>query len=98
MHDKYRRRGVVFLGFTPHALEPAASFLRRYGISWPNAYGVVGAIGDTAPAIYVVGRDGRIVWSDERARYRHAIDELRRGLDSSIERALARELPATSGH
>ena len=43
-------------------------FLRETGITWPNAYGAVetlNALGVTSiPRAFVIGRDGRVVWTD----------------------------------
>lgn len=88
MHEKYKGRGVVFLGFTAREMENCRYFLLRQGITWPNAYGV-GELRTAAPVIYVVGADGRVIWSDEHARHRHATESLIETLDGVLEGALA---------
>ena len=43
-------------------------FLKETGITWPNAYGAIetlSALGVTSiPRVFVIGRDGRVAWSD----------------------------------
>jgi peroxiredoxin len=89
MHEKFKNQGVVFLGFTTHRVKRAEEFLRRCGISWPNAYGIR-SLSTIAPAIYVIGTDGRIIWSDGQARYHHAILGLAQGLDAALKREVRR--------
>jgi hypothetical protein len=86
IHQRYKQRGVVFLGFTTHDRQEADSFLRRTGIDWPNAYRLNL---DIAPTIYVCGVDGRVVWTDNQARRRHDVSALAAELEAAIERALA---------
>jgi hypothetical protein len=79
------------------------AFLGRYSITWANAYSVppetVIALGagsgmDTpgyqvAPTIYLVGPDGRVVWTDGRARERHVPSQTwAKELDAAIAAGL----------
>lgn len=88
LQEKYRDRGVIFVGYTGRSKGDAEAYVTNAKVPWPNAYGV-SALGTAAPVIYVVGTDGRIAWSDERARLAHNITSLRTDLDSAIARALA---------
>lgn len=89
MQDKYKGRGVVFLGFTSRELENSLHYLQRHKVTWPNAYGI-GELRSAAPVIFVIGGDGRIVWSDERARFRHSGENLIQALEDALENALRR--------
>lgn len=58
------------MGLTPEgadALPESRAFVERLEIPWPNAYGAaetVEALGVRAlPTVFVVGRDGKIVWN-----------------------------------
>jgi hypothetical protein len=64
--------------------DTAAQFVKTHAIPWPCMYDVpdetltaLGASGRAAgirkafPTLYVIGRDGRVAWSDQRARYQH---------------------------
>lgn len=88
LHAKYKDRGVVFIGLTdegPESLTAIRGFLNDTGITWLNGYGA----GETLlaleayaiPNTWVIGRDGKIVWSG------HPLD--RRPLEEAIEKALA---------
>jgi hypothetical protein len=63
---------VVFLGLTPIDEARAKSFARRYEIDWPNGWGARELIEYYSdgwfPAILVIGRDGRVCWTDGAAR------------------------------
>ncbi len=60
----------MFLGLTPEgadALPESRAFVEGLNIPWPNAYGAgetVEALGVRAlPTVFVVGRDGKIIWN-----------------------------------
>lgn len=83
---KFRDRGVQFIGMTRESgseLAQVEEFIRNAGITWPNGYGAeetmaqFGSMG--IPAVWVVGRDGKIAWN------RGGQGEL----EDAIERALA---------
>ena len=70
-HRRYRDRGVVFLGLTPdgeNKLPESEDFVREAQIEWPNGYGEKAYATmeafrvTTIPTVYVIGRDGRVVW------------------------------------
>lgn len=91
-YEKYKDRGVVFIGMSMAEAEEAVAFVNDNNLSWPNGY----QAGDTvrklvgaAPTLFVVGTDGRIVWHDDRARMRHDIKELGPRLEAAIKQALA---------
>jgi thiol-disulfide isomerase/thioredoxin len=69
-HAEYRDRDVVFIALTfegAEQLPDIQKFLRGTGISWPNGYGALGTLTELEveyfPAVWVIGRDGKIVWN-----------------------------------
>lgn len=86
LHARYRDRGVVFLGLTDEGAEslPAIeAFLRGTGVTWPNGYGAGETLArfqhEGIPAVWVVGRDGTIVWNFDSSGE----------IEDGIEKALA---------
>lgn len=77
---------VVFIGLTARTKDQAEQFIREAGIEWTNGYGVE-ALEPIGPTIIVLGRDGRIVWDDERSRLRHSIGSLAHDLNAAITKA-----------
>lgn len=74
MYDKYKDQGVQFIGLTSEggdSFDKTQEVLDHYKIPWPNAYGagaVIDALGVRAiPAVFVVGRDGRVIWNSGRS-------------------------------
>ena len=104
LYEKFAGRGVAFVSLTDMPRQTAAAFVEQFAVLWPNGYGIsaeaVVALGaksglqtpeyKVAPIVYLVGPDGRIRWTDRRARYRHTEAEpWGRELDAAIEAALA---------
>ena len=86
-YDKYKDRGVQFLGLTMEGgdkLADSHEFVDSLHIQWPNGYGAgetIAALGVRAiPAVFVVGKDGRIIWNSDR----HG------NVEDAIESALAK--------
>lgn len=84
-YEKYKDKGVIFLGLTAEGddkLEHSEAFLKETGITWPNGYGA----GETlyhfettgVPSIWVIGRDGKIVWN------RDSDEELEAGIEQAL--------------
>jgi thiol-disulfide isomerase/thioredoxin len=84
LHDTYAPRGVKFIGLTAMDARTRAQserFLKEAEITWPQGLGagrvllaldVVGI-----PEVWVVGRDGRIVWDmTSRDSIEHTLDRL----------------------
>jgi hypothetical protein len=85
---------------TPDGREKAEDFVETFGVEWPCFYNTphesleaLGAIapdsGWVAPTVYVLGRDGSVVWNDRAARFTHqnpddSIRELRRAIDKAL--------------
>lgn len=79
---KYRDRGVQFIGMTRESgedLSRVEEFLRDAKITWPNGFGAeetmvkFGSMG--IPAVWIVGRDGKIAWNrGERGELEDAIE------------------------
>ena len=87
LHKKYRDQGVQFLGLTMEGsakLDDTRAVVEHSKLSWPNGYGAqetIAALGIKAiPTVFVVGRDGKIIWNSDR----HG------SLDDAIESALGK--------
>ncbi len=87
LHRKYRQQGVAVFGLSTFESGDAAAFMKKknctYGLLLKGeeiapAYGV-----ETLPAVFVVGADGRIVYSHAGADHKH--------LDAVIEKYLKGE-------
>ena len=87
LHAKYARRGVAFIGLTPDPatdIDAVQQFIDRNGLKYPNGYGALQTLIDLDaqyfPAMWVVGRDGRVLWNSDQ--------EHRQSLDDAIAAAL----------
>jgi cytochrome c biogenesis protein CcmG/thiol:disulfide interchange protein DsbE len=91
--ERYRNRGLVVLGVDSQDFRAdARSFMRRYGLTYPNVYdgkgSTLGRYGVTGfPETYFVGRDGKLV--AERIVGGLDSEANRRRFAEGIERALA---------
>lgn len=90
----YERFGdrVTFVSLTTNAEATAKEFTAATGIPWSVGYdagSAVRALGAGAPTVFIIGGDGRVLWNDNRSRYRHKIEELEQTLSDAIEQALA---------
>ena len=72
VHKKFANRGVVFIGLTTdgeESLGKVEKFLKKAGITWLNGWGAdetsKALRAEYIPALYVVGRDGRLVWFNQ---------------------------------
>jgi len=61
---------VEFIGLTPEdnsLLERIRTYLDEVGMTWPNGYGAEKTLDEwkvsAIPVVFVVGRDGRLVWT-----------------------------------
>jgi thiol-disulfide isomerase/thioredoxin len=101
---KYKDRGVQFVSLTSMPMEGAKHYAEMTRIDWPNGYMVpvqdLAALGAyrtgqrqpgfaLAPTFYIVGSDGRVRWTDKRARMRHVPPKQ---LMADLDAALAAEL------
>jgi thiol-disulfide isomerase/thioredoxin len=86
-HERFRDRGVVFIGLTPDGeeeLPESRAFLQRTGITWPNGYGAIETLqafltdGGYFPSLWVIGRDRKVTWNRDSPGT----------LDEAIEKAL----------
>ncbi len=84
-YGKYRGQGVEFIGLTSESaqdLDGIQEFLESTGITWRNGYGADATLEALRvtyiPALWVIGRDGRILWNTEASGT----------LEEAIERAL----------
>lgn len=69
LHAKYEAQGVKFLGLTSmdeETLDYSREFIAGEGIPWVQGYGATAPLAtlqaDLIPQVWVVGRDGKIVW------------------------------------
>lgn len=90
--NRFQKEGVVFLSLTPDSEFKAASFSRLYRHDWPIGWGardfLVNWMDERYPALFIVGRDGRILWNDNSARRRHLERLLSTEIGLQLERAL----------
>lgn len=70
LHEEYSQRGVVFIGLTEEgesAVDEIKQVLDGAGATWPNGWGARRTIVDLEvrylPSLFVVGRNGQILWS-----------------------------------
>ncbi len=73
LHGKYINQGVRFIGLTSvdsKEFDDTQAAIDHDKITWPNGYGAgqtIQALGVQAiPSVFVVGRDGRIIWHSGR--------------------------------
>jgi thiol-disulfide isomerase/thioredoxin len=106
LYKKHAGHGVRFVSLTNMHRNPVARFVEEFGLVWPNGYGAtpetIAALGagsglgmpgyGVAPTLYLVGPDGKIVWSDEQARFHHAESaQWRRDVERAIDTALTKD-------
>ena len=106
---KYQPQGVVFMSLTTESEETVQRMIDKLGITWPNGCDAsletirnLGARNEqqanvagyeVKPTLYVVGRDGRISWSDQHMRYRHEpAAAIRAALEAAVEDALSQSM------
>lgn len=72
VHKRFADRGIVFLGLTTDGedeLGKVRAFVRKSGITWPNGWGATETANalraEYIPALYVVDRQGQIVWFNQ---------------------------------
>ena len=86
-YEKYQDRGVRFIGLTQEdgaeGVVKTEKAVRDDHAPWPTAYGagrMMPILGVTSiPTLFVIGRDGRVVWNSDRGGT----------LNEAIESALA---------
>lgn len=71
--EKYKDRDVRFVGLTMEGadkLEDTRSVIDSAHVPYPNGYGATETINKLGvtyiPAVFVIGRNGRIVWNNDR--------------------------------
>jgi thiol-disulfide isomerase/thioredoxin len=104
LQAKYRQKGVEFVSLSDDKQSTTTEFAKRFKIKWATAYGVPkdeiktlgtlrpdspGAEPHIAPTLYVVGPDGRVLWSDGAGRFHHkdsaqSLSELASVLDHAL--------------
>ena len=87
LQRKYQDR-VKFIGMTfqdVDRIDAIRDFLETTGIDWLNGYGALDTLrafeAEYFPTVWVVGRDGTVVWNKDESV----------GLEDGIERALAQD-------
>jgi thiol-disulfide isomerase/thioredoxin len=106
LFQKYSARGVAFVSLTNMSREATTQFAEQFGLTWPNGYGAtaetIAALGagsglgmpgyGVAPTLYLVGPDGKILWSDEQARFHHTDSaKWRQDVERAIDTALTKD-------
>ena len=105
-HEKYRDRGVRFVSLTDMSKQTSEAFVREFAIPWPSGHGLspdliakLGVVNsgmnlvpgyDIAPTIYIVGADGKVVWSDGSSRHMHmpaviGLSKLERAIEDALK-------------
>lgn len=104
LHRRYAAKGVEFIGVTDDTEDITALYAKRYDLHWPTAYGIpknkIGTFGVLrpdlpgekpyiAPTLYLLGADGRVLWSDGGGRFHHRetgqnLAELAREIDKAL--------------
>ncbi|QDT63022.1 TlpA family protein disulfide reductase [Calycomorphotria hydatis] len=86
--EKYEGQGVQFIGLTYEPstqMDGIESFVSQNELSYPNGYGALDTLvefqAEFFPAVWVIGRNGRVVWNRGY--------EATESLEAAIERALA---------
>lgn len=81
LHDKYQPQGVKFIGLTSMGeqhLELSRKFIEEEQISWPQGYGATAPLmalnANAIPQLWVIGRDGKIVWDVQMPDIEAALD------------------------
>ena len=92
LHERFKDR-VVFIGVTAGEQDAAEEYVRRFQVDWPVGYDLspetMRQLGGGGPLLYIVGRDGRVFWYDDRARLQHKTDQLWSRVAQELELALA---------
>jgi hypothetical protein len=90
------------VSITPDAKETAQFFVKHFQVPWLCVYAApdetfkalgafqrYGKDRTIPPTLYVIGRDGRVAWCDQRARYQHAdVNTSLWRLEEAIDEAL----------
>jgi thiol-disulfide isomerase/thioredoxin len=85
LHEKYADRGVRFVSLTNTPEGGVLEYAKQTKTPWPSGFDAppetITALGagsgiamngyQIAPTVYLVGPDGKVRWSDDRARFRH---------------------------
>lgn len=112
-HEHFRPKGVEFVGISSDQENPAKSYLDRTKMPWPNGHTaeleMLAALGsyqssrnfpgaDGVPTLYLVGPDGKVRWTDARARFRHQKPAaIVAGLETAIKALLDEKSPPRAG-
>ena len=92
LHAKYADR-VVFIGLTAASQRAAEDYAERFHVRWPIGYGITGEVTEAfqgiGPLVVIIGRDGRVFWSDGYSRLNHRAGRLWQRVEQELELALA---------
>ena len=107
--QQFKHRDVLFVSLSVNPKARVQSYVDKFKVPWPcgfgatielmEAFGAVNHMGvgtdeKVIPTLYVIGRDGRICWSDARSRYNHQdVEMTMRNLSAAIEQALSADSP-----
>jgi hypothetical protein len=104
-YHKFKNRGVTFASLTNMPRASVEQFVDRFAVPWPCAFGTptkliaqFGAFNrdsaiqgyEVRPTLYLIGANGRVLWSDGQARTKHQEPGIVvHQLEDEIEKALA---------
>jgi peroxiredoxin len=107
LHERYASNGVDFIGVSDDDQKTSSIYAERFKMRWPLAYGIPknkiqsfgvlrpdlpGEKPYIAPTLYLLGADGRVLWSDGGGRFHHRdTGKNLAELDREIGKALARQ-------
>lgn len=112
IHAKFASRGIMFVSMTTDSMASAKDFVRRFSIQWLSGYqtssqtiakfnasnvSVMTPGYEVRPTIYLIGVDGRVLWSDNHSRFRHrdaaeALQELELEIEKALNQSSSQEL------
>lgn len=94
LHAKYSDR-VVFVGLTAATQRAAENYAERFKARWPIGYGITGEVTEAfqgiGPVVVIIGRDGRVFWSDGYSRLNHRAERLWERVEQELALALAED-------
>ena len=92
VQEQFQNEEVRFFGLTaapPDAEGPILDWLQKTGITWPNGFGMRAVTtlqqykAEFIPAMWVIGRDGKVWWNRGLSEQESMEEALRRTLDES---------------
>lgn len=108
-YHKFKDRQVAFVSLTDMPESAVQVFADRHNMPWPSGFGAsretlvrLGVVDGRrivpgyaiTPTLYLVGPDGKVLWSDEQARMRHEDRQTwQQRVEAAIEAVLRGDMP-----